>query len=116
MASILNITGSMVAADGSTLQINYTISVANPLNLRTGVVLAAGTNTITIPANCSVVTISPPPGNVQTLTLKGVAGDTGIPILATGTTVFMPLFQAATATFVITAGALTSGNTIITFE
>lgn len=45
--------------------------------------LVAGNNTINLPTGAGVIfgaTIIPPSGNVQTITLKGVNGDTGISI------------------------------------
>jgi hypothetical protein len=40
--------------------------------------LAAGFNSIPVPATALGVTIVPPPGSTNTKTLKGVTGDTGI--------------------------------------
>ncbi len=45
--------------------------------------LTTGANTITAPTGGSTpkcVTIVPPPGNTQALTLKGITGDTGVPL------------------------------------
>jgi hypothetical protein len=62
--------------------------------------LASGFNTITVPTGGSTVvavTIVPPAANIVTLTLKGITGDTGVPLhltdpttigLAVGTTTF----------------------------
>jgi hypothetical protein len=44
------------------------------------VTLSAGNNTITPPANAKAVTISKPSGNTSVITLKGVNGDTGVPL------------------------------------
>jgi hypothetical protein len=79
--------------------IDATANAASPaqVDLRT---LASGSNTITPPtggATAKSVTIKPPVGNVVTITLKGVTGDTGFLLsptepttlaLATGTTAF----------------------------
>lgn len=48
--------------------------------------LSSGNNTITVPSNAVAVTIIPPSGNLVVLTLKGVAGDTGISIHLTDPT------------------------------
>jgi hypothetical protein len=40
--------------------------------------LASGFNTLTRPAGADGVVIFPDPSNTQTLTLKGVTGDTGL--------------------------------------
>ena len=48
--------------------------------------LVSGANTITLPTGGSTpkaVTIIPPAANVETLTLKGVTGDTGVAMHAT---------------------------------
>lgn len=45
--------------------------------------LTTGTNTITVPAAGTVptaVTIIPPTGNTNAMTLKGASGDTGVPL------------------------------------
>lgn len=68
--------------------------------------LALGANTITIPvgATCTAATIVPPSGNLQTLTLKGVTGDTGVPLhLTDPTTLALP---STSTTFVLTAGGV----------
>lgn len=66
--------------------------------------LASGANTITVPvgATSTAATILPPSGNVQTLTLKGVTGDTGVGLHLTDPTTIA--LAAATATFCLTAG------------
>ena len=72
--------------------------------------LASGANTITVPTGGTTPTacvIVPPAGNVVTLTLKGVTGDTGVGLhLTDPTTVAL---AAATATFVLTTGAIITG-------
>ena len=67
--------------------------------------LASGFNTITLPTGHTVygVTITPPSGNTTTLTLKGVTGDTGIPLHLTKASSVS--FASATTTFGLTAGA-----------
>lgn len=76
--------------------------------------LAAGTNTITPPVaggtTPQAVTIIPPVGNAQTITLKGVAGDTGVPLHKTDPSSFG---LGGTGTFVLTAGAIITGVRLI---
>jgi hypothetical protein len=69
-------------------------------------ILASGANTITPPAGSTPVsvTIVPPAGNVITITLKGVTGDTGILLHPTDPTTIA--LGSPTATFVLTAGSL----------
>lgn len=67
--------------------------------------LASGANTITPPTGVVVVsaTLIPPSGNTQSITLKGVSGDTGIRLHNTDHTTIS--LHSSTATFVLTAGA-----------
>lgn len=72
--------------------------------------LASGANTITVPTGGTTptsVTITPPTGNTQTLTLKGVTGDTGVGLHLTDP--FTLSLAAATATFCLTAGNTITG-------
>ncbi len=76
--------------------------------------LASGANTITCPAGGSVpkaATIVPPVGNTQTMTLKGVTGDTGIALHLTDPAVLT--LATTTTTFCITAGGTITGLRII---
>lgn len=72
--------------------------------------LASGANTITLPTGGSTVTsgtILPPSGNTQTLTLKGVTGDTGVGLHLTDPTTIA--FAASVTTFCLTAGGTVTG-------
>lgn len=77
--------------------------------------LSSGNNTITVPATSGITikgaTIVPPVGNTQTLTLKGVNGDTGISLHATDPTSIA--FGTAPANFVLSAGGTIAGLRII---
>lgn len=68
------------------------------------VLLAGGFNSIPVPATALGVTIVPPPGSVVTLTLKGITGDTGIPIDPINST-RLKFIAGQNATFGITASA-----------
>src|SRR4030095_1957930 len=48
--------------------------------------LSSGANTITAPDGAVAVTIIPPAGNLILITLKGITGDTGIPLHKTDPT------------------------------
>ena len=70
------------------------------------VTLASGANTITPPAGGSTpkaITIIPPSGNTVDITLKGVAGDTGIVLHNTDPTSIA--LDSPTATFVLSAAS-----------
>jgi len=67
------------------------------------IALSTGANTITPPAGTQAVTIKPPTGNVVTLTLKGVTGDTGVGLHLTDPSSIG--LASAASTFVLTASA-----------
>lgn len=72
--------------------------------------LASGANTITVPTGGSTpvaVTIVPPAGNVITLTLKGVTGDTGVGMHLTDPTTIA--LASSVTTFCLTAGSAMTG-------
>jgi hypothetical protein len=77
--------------------------------------LASGANTITVPLATGVTvkgaTIKPPSGNTQAITLKGVAGDTGISLGLTDPTSIA--FGTAPVSFVLAAGGTISGLMIV---
>lgn len=71
--------------------------------------LASGANTITAPTGATLqgATIVPPAGNLLSLTLKGVTGDTGVPLhLTDPTSLALP---STSTTFVLTAGGIITG-------
>jgi hypothetical protein len=72
--------------------------------------LSAGANTITAPTGGSTpvcATILPPAGNTQTITLKGVTGDTGIGLHPTDPTSIA--LSSTVSTFCLTAGGTITG-------
>lgn len=72
--------------------------------------LSSGANTITAPtggSTLSCATIVPPSGNTQTLTLKGVTGDTGVLLHKTDPTSLA--LDSTVTTFVLTAGGTITG-------
>ena len=73
--------------------------------------LTTGANTITIPTAPTTPTgviMYPPAGNTQTITVKGITGDTGLPISPTAP--FAWGFPAAPpANFVLTVGGNING-------
>lgn len=92
---------------------NAAANAASPgsVELRT---LASGANTITLPTGGSTVkavTIIPPTGNVVTLTLKGVTGDTGVPLHLTDPTSIA--LASGTVNFVLTTNAILTGLRLV---
>ncbi len=70
----------------------------------TALTLASGANTITVPSWASCCIIAPNSSNAVALTLKGVSGDTGIPLdLTAPSLVNFP--GTPPASFVVTAGS-----------
>lgn len=88
---------------------NYTNVVGSTL----AIALSSGFNTITIPTGTTTVVVQLPTGNATAVTLKGVTGDTGIPLAVTSFAKFDPV--SGTASFGITAGSAISAFTYITF-
>lgn len=74
------------------------------------ITLASGANTITPPSGGTTpvaVTIIPPTGNTETITLKGVTGDTGVVLHKTDPTTIA--LNSPTDTFVLTASGTITG-------
>ncbi len=88
------------------LFINEVITVPQP-HARLEIYAVNGNTTINVPITATVITIVPPVDNQQDLTLKGVNGDTGIPLNPTEPTVLSisPLLTS----FVLS----TSGPTVL---
>lgn len=66
--------------------------------------LASGANTITVPTGATLVILVPPTTNTETVTLKGVTGDTGRQISKTRPTVLA--WETGTDFFLLTSGAI----------
>lgn len=76
--------------------------------------LAMGDNTITVPTGGSTVKgacILPPAGNVQSITLKGAGGDTGVGLSKLDPTGIA--FETAPASFILNAGGVITGLRIV---
>jgi hypothetical protein len=76
--------------------------------------LSSGSNTITTPTGGSTVkaaTIIPPTSNTLSLTLKGIAGDTGVVISGSEPTSIG--FATAPTDFVLAAGGTITGLRIV---
>ena len=76
--------------------------------------LASGANTLTAPTGGTTpkcLIIIPPPGNTQTLTLKGVTGDTGVAMHLTDPTLVS--LAGTFTTLCLTAGGVVIGVRLI---
>jgi len=115
MASSITISGVKPGVGAGPQTIGpLTITANASIGAVTDIVLASGANTITVPAGSTAMVIVPPTTNTQTLTLKGVTGDTGVPLSPTQPSV-ISFPASAPSTVVLTAGALFSGITEISF-
>ena len=97
--------GVNAVGDGAVLNLGIALAsnVASPVQ-RQSVALAAGANTLTPPTGALYCLIVPSAASVITKTIKGVTGDTGLPIaMATATLLSLVVTPAA---FVLTAGGI----------
>lgn len=83
----------------STIALSWTLTAAVSDAL---VGLSSGANTITVPTGTTLVIIIPPTTNTETITLKGVSGDTGRQISKTKPTI---LAWETGSDFVLTTSA-----------
>lgn len=91
----------------SSVQLSWAITAGKSQSVTD---LASGANTITVPSGTTLVVIVPPTDNTQTITQKGVSGDTGHEISRTKPTIIA--WQTGT-TFVLTAGAAITGLKVL---
>jgi len=63
--------------------------------------LSSGANTLTVPSGSDIVLIVPAPNNTTSITVKGVAGDTGVAAV----TNFPIVLTLASGNIVLTVGA-----------
>lgn len=113
IVSTAGISATVVTPTGNiAVQVTETFTVNQPT--KSTLLLASGTNTISVPALANGVIIEPGAGNAITLILKGVAGDTGIPMGSTGA-LKLPFLNPPPASFVIAASGLQTIPTDITF-
>lgn len=103
--TVTTITQQVLSGDGFGGSPLFDESIVNTAGLApSSVALATGFNSIPVPAAALGVLIVPPPGSTTALTLKGVTGDTGIPI-DPGNSTRLKWTAAQVATLGITAGA-----------
>lgn len=116
MGGTVNIAGTIgppVPPGQTTIAAAITASVANLIQI-INQILASGANTIAVPTWAVGVLIEPASNNTIQLTLKGVTGDTGVPLSLTAPTLLS--FPAAPpANIVVTAASVTTTETTFTF-
>lgn len=109
------ISGQVTGVPLGTIQIGPLTVVAQSSNevYVATYVFASGANTINVPA-ANWMLIQPDPTNAVSLTLKGITGDTGIPLSKTAPTL-ISLSASFPSTFILTAGGTFVTTTSITF-
>lgn len=76
--------------------------------------LSSGANTVTVNTKTAVLIVVPPTDNAQTITLKGISGDTGIELSPKAP--FMLSFDGSPPTSIIlTAGGTVTGVQVLQF-
>jgi len=93
------------------------ITIAAPVDAKVPYTIVSGNNTITVPAASTSMHIIPPVSNTLELILKGIAGDTGIPISPNqpfGPWIFDP--SHVPATVVLNAANNVTGPVVFIFE
>lgn len=85
---------------------NAATNASSPGQIEVKTFTGAGDNTVTIPTGATGVRIMPPSANTQALTLKGVAGDTGILIHKTD---YTSIALGAASSFVINVAGTVTG-------
>lgn len=93
-----------VTGDGLNLTESDTNTNSASATAPTSATLANGFNTVSVPAGVIGVLIKPPPTSAIALTLKGITGDTGVPI-SPSTPTYLAL-PAGTGSFGVTANGV----------
>ena len=102
---VVTYTGDVTATE----TLSAAINTASPAQIQI-LNLLLGANTITPPTGgvtIVAVTIRPPAGNTALITLKGVTGDTGVPLHKTDPTCLA--LDTTLTTFVLTAASAVTG-------
>lgn len=101
----ITLTGTVTGMPSGSKTISATWTDADALsNVHTQTLTQGASNTITVPTGASSVLIVPATTTVETVTLKGVAGDTGV-VISSSEPTFVKFSASPPATFVITLGA-----------
>lgn len=95
-----------IVGDGNTatLQLPTQSNTSSPFE-HIAQALSNGVTTLTVPTGALFLVIIPPTGSIITKTLKGVSGDTGIPLAPAGTSL-LALPASPPATLVLTANGI----------
>lgn len=106
----IGLSGDVVGTEAFSAAAN----AASPGGVQAPVTLSSGNNTITVPTGGTTptaVTIIPPVGNTNLITLKGINGDTGVPLHKTDPTSIA--LDSTCASFVLNAAAQIVGVRLV---
>lgn len=106
-AAVVAMNATLTGLPTGTKTVAIPVTVATPVDASQVFTTLSGANTITPPVGATAVCIIPPSGNVTSITLKGVTGDTGVPLSLTNPT-WLSLV-ASPGTFVLTTGGIIVG-------
>ena len=117
MAGSVTIQGQITGTPVGTVSVGPYNIAGNTTNQyqADAVILASGTNTITVPSWAAAVIINFATANAVVVTLKGVAGDTGIALDPNGITILDFNDPTPPANFVLSAASLLTNYTQIIF-
>src|ERR1017187_4853774 len=113
---VLTVSGNVTGGPDGSWSTVATRAVPAAVQSETIVALTSGSVTVVVPSGVTNVIIYPPnsaypipnPSYAGAITLKGIAGDTGVPISTTYVTVLEIDAATAPASFVLTATAVGS--------
>jgi len=71
---------SSIPVSSGSVNLNIAWTINAPLDVRQQITVGTSFTAVTVPSGASLCVIIPPTTNTNALTLKGVTGDTGIPI------------------------------------
>lgn len=100
-------------ASGGARSYSATVPVLVGVDAALTLTAFSGFQAVAVPAGATGCVISPPAGNVVGLTLKGITGDTGIPMHLTNPQVLT--FASGVTTFGITSASLLGGPVLVEF-
>lgn len=100
--------GSVTGLSSGTRAVDVSITASATAVDAASTLTINGFSAVTIPTGATAVLIIPPTGNANAITLKGVTGDTGVPLSLTKPSA---IALAASSGF----GILTGASTIIQF-
>lgn len=103
----ISVAGTLVGGPIGQRVINTVNTVTNGIDGAITQTLAIAANTITVPTGATLVIIAVTGTTTGTMTLKGVAGDTGIALDVTGKPTLLSWPVAAPANFVLTVAVAT---------